>query len=190
MFKNIQHKSIILASQSPRRRYLLSDLGINFKVETKSIKEDFPSDMDRLKIAEYLAIKKASVFSPRENEIIIAADTVVIHKNNVLNKPKNKEDAKRILTRLSNTNHEVITGVCLYQKNKKISFSERTSVNFRRLTNSEIDFYVENHKTDDKSGAYGIQDWIGKIGIESIEGCYYNAMGLPLSTLYNYLLKL
>ena len=190
MLKNLNAKTIILASKSPRRRDLLSDLGITFKVIAKPIKEDFPSEMNPHLIAEYLANKKSSVFHPKSEEIIITADTVVIHNSKVLNKPKNKEEAKEILNSLSSSTHEVVTGVCIFQENNQFSFSELTHVEFKALSEWEIDYYVNNFNTSDKAGAYGIQDWIGKIGIKSIDGCYYNVMGLPLQTLYNYLINL
>ena len=190
MLKNLNTKNIILASQSPRRQDLLSDLDITFEVITKPIEEDFPSEMNPHLIAEYLAIKKSLAFHPKGEEIIITADTVVIHNNKVLNKPKNKEEAKEMLSNLSCSTHEVVTGVCIYQKNNQFSFSELTKVQFKTLSKWEIDYYINNYNPSDKAGAYGIQDWIGKIGIKSIDGCYYNVMGLPLQTLYSYLINL
>ena len=190
MLNNLNTKTIILASQSTRRQDLLSDLGINFEVITKPTKEVFPSKMNPHLIAEYLANKKSSAFNPKEKDVIITADTVVIHNNNVLNKPKNKEQAKEMLSNLSSSTHKVITGVCIHQENNQFSFSELTYVQFKVLSECEIDYYINNFKTSDKAGAYGIQDWIGKIGIKSINGCYYNVMGLPLQTLYNYLINL
>ena len=190
MLKNLNTKTIILASQSPRRQDLLSDLGITFEVITKPIKEDFPSEMNPNLIAEFLAKKKFSILYPKREEIIITADTVVIHKNKILNKPKNKEEAKEMLSNLSSSTHKVVTGVCIHQENNLFSFSELTKVQFKALSDQEIDFYINNYRTSDKAGAYGIQDWIGKIGIKSIDGCYYNVMGLPLQTLYSYLINL
>lgn len=190
MLKNLNTKTIILASQSPRRQDLLSDLGITFKVITKPIEEDFPSEMNPHLIAEYLANKKSLAFHPKGEEIIITADTVVIHNNKVLNKPKNKEEAKEMLSNLSSSTHEVVTGVCIHQENNQFSFSELTKVEFKTLSEWEIDYYINNYNPSDKAGAYGIQDWIGKIGIKSIDGCYYNVMGLPLQTLYSYLINL
>jgi len=190
MLKNLNTKTIILASQSPRRQDLLSDLGITFEVITKPTKEVFPTKMNPHLIPEFLANKKSSAFHPKGEEVIITADTVVIHNNNVMNKPKNKEKAKEMLSNLSSSRHEVVTGVCIHQENKQFSFSELTKVQFKALSKSEIDYYVNNYNTSDKAGAYGIQDWIGKIGIKSIDGCYYNVMGLPLQTLYNYLINL
>lgn len=190
MLDNLESKTIILASQSPRRQELLSDLGVSFEIKTKPINEDFPDEMNPHEIAEYLAVKKASAFQSKNNEIILTADTVVIHGNKVMNKPQNIEEAKTMLVRLSNSTHEVVTGVCIYHQNKKISFSELTKVHFKTLTNKEIEHYINNFNTSDKAGSYGIQDWIGKIGVKSIEGCYYNVMGLPLHSLYNYLIKL
>ncbi len=190
MLKNLNSKIIILASQSTRRQDLLDDLGITFKVIVKPIKEKFPLEMQPHLIAEYLAKMKSSVFNPKKNEIIITADTVVIHKNNILNKPKNIKEAKEILSNLSASYHEVVTGVYISQKNNQFGFSELTKVRFKALSEKEINYYVNNFNPMDKAGAYGIQDWIGKIGIKSIEGCYYNVMGLPLQKLYNYLIKL
>ena len=190
MLENLNTKTIILASQSPRRQELLSDLGITFEVITKTVDEHFPSEMNPHLIAEYLANKKSLALHPKGEEIIITADTVVIHKNKVLNKPKNKLEAREMLCKLSNSTHEVVTGVCIYQKNNQFCFSELTKVQFNTLSEKEINYYLNNFNAIDKAGAYGIQDWIGKIGITSIEGCYYNVMGLPLHKLYNYLIKL
>ena len=190
MLNNLNTKTIILASQSPRRQDLLSDLGIIFEVKTKPIEEDFPTEMNPHLIAEYLANKKSSTFHPIGEEIVITADTVVIHNNKVLNKPKDKQEAKEMLNNLSSSTHEVVTGVCIHQENSQFSFSELTKVQFKALSESEIDYYICNYNPSDKAGAYGIQDWIGKIGIKSIDGCYYNVMGLPLQTLYSYLINL
>ena len=190
MFKNLESKTIILASQSPRRKELLSDLGISFKVQAKPTEENFPTDMNPHEIAEYLAKKKASAFIPKTQEVIITADTVVIHDNTVMNKPRNQSQAEEMLRKLSQSTHEVVTGVCIYQSHQTISFSELTKVQFKELSTHEIDYYISQFNTSDKAGAYGIQDWIGKIGIQSIEGCYYNVMGLPLHTLYSYLINL
>tara|TARA_Y100000589_G_scaffold72779_1_gene65766 strand:- start:13868 stop:14440 length:573 start_codon:yes stop_codon:yes gene_type:complete len=190
MLKNLNDKTVILASQSTRRKELLSDLGITFEVISKPTKEIFPSEMKPHLIAEYLAKMKSSVFNPKRNEIIITADTVVIHNNKVYNKPIKLQEAKDMLCNLSNSTHKVITGVCIYQKNNQFCFSELTKVQFKELSEKEINYYLNNFNTSDKAGAYGIQDWIGKIGITSIEGCYYNVMGLPLHKLYNYLIKL
>ena len=190
MLDNLNTKKIILASQSPRRKELFSSFDIPFEVVVKSISESFPSKMNSYHIAEFLAQEKADVFNPKENELIITADTVVIHRNQILNKPKDLSEAKDMLSSLSNSLHEVVTGVCIYHKESKVSFSELTSVRFKKLDNSEIDFYINNYNPTDKAGAYGIQDWIGKIGIKSINGCYYNVMGLPLQTLYKYLRNL
>lgn len=190
MLKNLNTKTVILASQSARRQDLLSDLGITFKVITKPIEEDFPSEMNPHLIAEFLANKKSSAFHPKAEEIVITADTVVIHNNNVLNKPKNNEEAREMLSNLSSSTHEVVTGVCIHQENNHSSFSELTKVHFKALSKLEIDYYINNYNPIDKAGAYGIQDWIGKIGIKSIDGCYYNVMGLPLQTLYSHLINL
>ena len=189
MLENLNTKTIILASQSPRRQELLSDLGITFEVITKTVDEIFPSEMKPHLIAEYLAKMKSSAFHPNGEEIIITADTVVIHNNKLLNKPKIKKQEK-CSSILSNSTHEVVTGVCINQKNNQFCFSELTKVQFNELSEKEINYYLNNFNASDKAGAYGIQDWIGKIGITSIKGCYYNVMGLPLHKLYNYLIKL
>lgn len=191
MLDNLNTKKIILASQSPRRKELFSSFNIPFEIIVKPINEDFPSHMNCHHIAEFLAKEKANAFNPKNNELIITADTVVIHEGKVLNKPRDIEEARLMLVKLSNSLHEVVTGVCItQQKESQIIFSELTKVKFKKLDDSEIDFYLKNYNPIDKAGAYGIQDWIGKIGIKSINGCYYNVMGLPLQTLYKYLRNL
>ena len=177
-------KSIILASQSPRRKELLSLLDLEFKVEVKSIDEVFPKDLKTSEVAEYLAILKASAFTTIEDkQVIITADTVVVLDDTILGKPNNIVEASKMLRSLSNRNHEVITGVCLKSAKKVISFSSSTKVYFKNLSNAEIDYYIENYKPYDKAGSYGIQEWIGAIGITKIEGSYFNVVGLPIQEL-------
>ena len=177
-------KSIILASQSPRRKELLSLLDLEFKVEVKSINEVFPKDLKTSEVAEYLAMLKASAFTTIEDkQVIITADTVVVLDDTILGKPNNKFEASKMLRSLSNRNHEVITGVCLKSAKKVISFSSSTKVYFKNLSNAEIDYYIENYKPYDKAGSYGIQEWIGAIGITKIEGSYFNVVGLPIQEL-------
>lgn len=177
-------KSIILASQSPRRKELLSLLDLEFKVEVKSIDEVFPKDLKTSEVAEYLAMLKASAFTTIEDkQVIITADTVVLLDDTILGKPNNIVEASKMLRSLSNRNHEVITGVCLKSAKKVISFSSSTKVYFKNLSNAEIDYYIENYKPYDKAGSYGIQEWIGAIGITKIEGSYFNVVGLPIQEL-------
>ena len=177
-------KSIILASQSPRRKELLSLLDLEFTVEVKSIDEIFPKDLKTSKVAEYLAELKASAFTNiKDDQVIITADTVVILNDTILGKPKDKAEATEMLHRLSNRSHEVITGVCLKSAQKTSTFSSSTKVYFRDLTDAEIDYYIENYKPYDKAGSYGIQEWIGAIGITKIEGSYFNVVGLPIQEL-------
>jgi len=177
-------KSIILASQSPRRKELLSLLDLEFTVEVKSIDEIFPKDLKTSKVAEYLAELKASAFTNiKDDQVIITADTVVILNDTILGKPKDKAEAKEMLHRLSNRSHDVITGVCLKSAQKISTFSSSTKVYFRDLTDAEIDYYIENYKPYDKAGSYGIQEWIGAIGITKIVGSYFNVVGLPIQEL-------
>jgi len=183
-------KSIILASQSPRRKEILSLLNLEFTVEVKSIDEIFPKDLKTSKVAEYLAKLKASVFTNiKDEQVIITADTVVILNDTILGKPKDKAEATEMLHRLSNRGHEVITGVCLKSAQKSITFSSSTKVYFKDLTDAEIDYYIENYKPYDKAGSYGIQEWIGAIGITKIEGSYFNVVGLPIQELNEQLKK-
>jgi len=183
-------KSIILASQSPRRKELLSLLDLEFTVEVKSIDEIFPKDLNTSKVAEYLAELKASAFTNiKDDQVIITADTVVILNDTILGKPKDKAEATEMLHRLSNRSHEVITGVCLKSAQKTSTFSSSTKVYFKDLTDAEIDYYIENYKPYDKAGSYGIQEWIGAIGITKIEGSYFNVVGLPIQELNEQLKK-
>ena len=177
---------IILASGSPRRKQLLQDAGFEFEVRTKDTEEVFPQDLPRHEVAEYLATLKANAFEAdiNDNQLIIAADTVVICNNQLLGKPTSVEDAKRMLRLMSGNQHKVITGVCLMTKSKKIIFSDSTEVFFNTLTEAEIENYIEKHKPMDKAGSYGVQDWIGLVGIRSLVGSFYNVMGLPVDLVY------
>ena len=175
---------LILGSNSPRRAELLESLGFQFEIVSKSVNEDYPDDLAPLLVAEFLAKKKATAFTPEQNQLVITADTVVIANEVVLGKPKDSEEAIKILNTLSGAEHQVVTGVCLKTNEREIVFREITKVTFGHLTQDEIEHYVATCQPFDKAGAYGIQEWIGKIGIQSIEGDYYNVMGLPLHQLW------
>ena len=187
MLKKLSKKyDIVLGSASPRRKELLSDIGLKFSVQTTNREETFSNAINKEEIAEFLAKQKSEFLAERfkQNDLLITADTIVSFNNELLNKPKNKEDAFRTLNKLSGNTHKVITGVCLKSKNKKIIFSATTQVTFKALSEDEINYYINKHNPFDKAGAYGIQDWIGKIGIININGSYTNVVGLPISELH------
>ncbi|MFB9862056.1 Maf family nucleotide pyrophosphatase [Rufibacter immobilis] len=184
-------KTYILASNSPRRKELLTNLGLPFEVRVKEVDENYPPELIRAEVAEYLAAHKASAYQEdlQENVVIITADTIVCLEEKVLNKPIDHAQATRMLTMLSGRSHEVYTGVCLLSKDKSVVFHDVTTVYFRDLTRDEIDLYINQYKPFDKAGSYGAQDWLGLVGIERIEGSYFNVMGLPVHRVYEELLK-
>lgn len=189
---NLKKYKIILASKSPRRKQLLKNLGIDFIVVSKDVKEVYPVNMSPAETALFLSELKAEAFPESEfdnDTLVIAADTIVSLNGKIMGKPTDYNNAKEILEKLSGREHEVITGVSLKSKDKFRSFSVKTKVHFKKLSEKEIDFYVDNYKPMDKAGAYGIQEWIGYIGIDKIEGSFYNVMGLPTQKLYEELLK-
>lgn len=190
LLKDFNKYKIILASKSPRRQYLLKELGLDFEVRTKDVDESFPSELKAQEIPLYLCQKKADAFREElsDNTIVITADTIVWVEGQVLNKPENYEDAVRMLRLLSGKMHEVFTGVCLRSKHKTKSFYAVTKVYFKTLSQEEIEFYINNYQPYDKAGAYGAQEFIGYIAIDKIEGTYFNVMGLPLKELYENLL--
>jgi septum formation protein len=174
--------SIILASQSPRRKQLLQWAEIDFEVLIHPTDESFPAGLSPAEAAMHIAMEKArAVQEQAESRTIIAADTIVVLKNDIIGKPKDREDAIHILSRLNGTAHQVITGVAIKKENKEINFYDVTDVDFHTLTQEQITFYVDKYKPFDKAGAYAIQEWIGVIGIKSIKGDFYNVMGLPVS---------
>ncbi|SNR35907.1 Maf family nucleotide pyrophosphatase [Lutibacter flavus] len=188
-FKNNQ---IILASGSPRRQELFKELGIDFSINVKEIDEIYPSTLVEEEITNYLAKLKAKAFENelQEKDIVITSDTIVWHDNRPLEKPKNKGQAIEMLQELSGTSHKVITSVCIKTTKSQNVFFDVTTVFFKKLTFDEILFYVENYRPFDKAGGYGIQEWIGFIGVTRLEGSYFNVMGLPVHKLYEELMKL
>ena len=183
------HFEIILASKSPRRQQLLADLGIKFRVQSMDIPEEFPEGLGMTEVPVYLAELKAEAFRPilKENQLVITADTIVWLNGQVMNKPTDYADGFRMLKELSGNKHQVLTGVCLLSTEKKVSFYATTDVWFKELSDEEINYYLENYRPYDKAGAYGIQEWIGYIGIHHIEGSFFNVMGLPIQSLYEHL---
>ncbi len=178
--------NIILASRSPRRQQLLRELGLKFDVVIKDYDETYPEGLIGEEIAKYIAFKKAASFKNEisDNEIVIAADTIVWCNNKVLGKPVNQEDSFAILKEISGNTHEVITGVSLRSKSKELTFSDSTKVTFETFTDEEIYYYINKFKPYDKAGAYGIQEWIGIIACSHIDGSYFNVVGLPVQRLY------
>ena len=181
----------ILASKSPRRRELLETLGIDFQVKTKEVEEIFPDGLSKEEIPIYLVKLKAKPFLEElcNNDMLITADTIVWFNGHVLGKPKNYDEAKAMLEMLSGNEHQVISGVCLTTTKKQTSFFALSNVRFKTLSNAEIEYYITNFKPFDKAGAYGIQEWIGAIGVTRIEGSFYNVMGLPVQRLYEEIQK-
>lgn len=189
--RRFQEKNLILASQSPRRQYLLKELGLNFEIMPTHVDEVYPEGMTPTQIAIFLAELKAQSFDTsrlRENSIVIAADTLVCIGDEILGKPGNYEEAVGMLDKLSGAKHTVITAVCLKSRIKQKTFHVVSDVYFRTLNKEEIDYYIKNFQPFDKAGGYGIQEWIGYIGISKIEGSYFNIMGLPVKELYEELI--
>lgn len=188
-FKKIK---IILASGSPRRQQFFKDFEIDFEIRLKEVEEVYPQNLTFLEITDYLAKLKAAAFEGelQENELLITSDTLVWHHNQALGKPKDYNDAFKMLKKLSNATHEVITSVCFKTSKKEEIINEITKVTFSTLSEEAIHYYLENYKPFDKAGSYGIQDWIGLTGISKIEGSYTNVVGLPTEKVYQYLLKL
>lgn len=192
MLKNrIKSKNLILASGSPRRQELLKSLGVPFEIRIKEIDEVYPKHLKKSEISDYLAQLKSNAFVEELNpkDLLITSDTIVWYHNMALGKPKSKDDAFQMLQKLSEKTHEVITSVCLKSLQKEDIFNSITKVTFKELSSEEIQFYIDNYNPMDKAGAYGIQDWIGQIGVTKIEGSYFNVMGFPIHKIYSQLLK-
>lgn len=188
----IKGKRLLLASASPRRRELLSSLDSDVEiVELKNVDESYPESLPALEVAHYVACIKRDAYDTsrlNDNEILVTADTVVVLDGKVLGKPHDAAEARHMLHDMSGKTHTVVTGVTLSSNAKSVSFATQTEVTFDKLTDEQIDYYVDKYAPMDKAGAYGIQEWIGYVGISGINGCYYNVMGLPLHDLYNHLL--
>jgi septum formation protein len=186
--EKLKNYSLILASGSPRRIAILKDMGFDFTIEKLNVDEAFPENLKGSEIALYISKKKSEAFPKDkilENTIVITADTIVWQDNKILGKPKNRNEAIEMLKLLSGDDHEVFTGVTLRSKNKLHSFFNRSKVSFRPLQQYEIEYYIDNFKPFDKAGSYGVQEWIGYVAIEHIEGSFFNVMGLPTRMLYS-----
>ena len=182
-----ENYKIILASNSPRRKELLAGIDVDFEVRViQDIDESYPADIPTKDIAEYISRKKAAVYQTRmaDDELIITADTIVVLDSEVMGKPHDEADASRMLHELSGRTHQVITGVTLTTTTRQQSFSVETDVTFKKLSDEEINYYVQRYKPFDKAGAYGIQEWIGHIGVTGLQGSYFNVMGLPVQRIY------
>lgn len=188
--EKLNKNRLVLASASPRRQELLKELGVNFEIRLKPVEETYPKNLKNEEIPDYLAKLKASVFTDLESdEILITGDTVVVLDDKILGKPQNKIEAAGMLRALSEKCHQVISSICLKSTEKIVVAHDVTKVYFKKLSEAEIEYYLENFKPYDKAGAYGVQEWIGQIGIGKIEGSYFNVVGLPLGLLYEMLMK-
>ena len=186
----LTNHNIILASGSPRRQQFFKELDIPFTIQLKPVDEVYPAHLKGKEISEYLAVLKAAAFTGlKKNDILITGDTIVIHNGNYLGKPKDTTDAFQMLQTLSGSSHEVISSVCFTPAERQIVVSDTAKVYFKELSEAEIRFYIENYKPFDKAGAYGIQEWIGAIGVTKIEGSYNTVMGLPTHLVYKTLME-
>lgn len=182
---------IVLASNSPRRKELLSGLGLEYEVRTvQGLDESYPDGLPMEEIPQYISRKKAAAYTLDEDELLITADTIVYLNGEVLGKPTDDEEARQMLHKLSGKTHQVITGVTLTTAAMQHSFASVSQVTFAQLSDAEIDYYVTHYRPLDKAGAYGIQEWIGYVGVTSIQGSYFNVMGLPVQRLYSEMKKL
>lgn len=192
LLDKLKNTKIVLASGSPRRQQFFKEFGIDFEIRLKEIEEIYPETLQHLEITDYLAQLKAAAFDNeiQDNELLITSDTLVWHNQQALGKPKDYEDAFLMLKSLANSTHEVIGSVCFKTNSKTDIINEVTKVTFGNLSEEDIHFYLKKHQPFDKAGSYGIQDWIGLIGISKIEGSYTNVVGLPTEKVYQYLCNL
>ncbi|MGO3182879.1 MAG: Maf-like protein [Aequorivita sp.] len=189
--EKLKNYTIILASGSPRRQDFFKELDLDFSIQVKSVDEVYNPTLKRAEITDYLSQLKASAFENlKENDILITSDTVVWKDEKALEKPKDFEEAKRMLQELSGQMHEVITSVCFTSKEFQKTVNDVTKVWFKSLSDEEIEYYIKTYKPFDKAGGYGIQEWIGYIGVEKIDGCYFNVMGLPTRLVYKTLTEI
>lgn len=188
MLNNLKNYNIILASGSPRRQQFFKDMHLDFEVRLKDVEEIYPEHLKTSEITDFLAVLKADAFEDtlKENDILVTSDTIVWHDGKALGKPKDYDDAFQILRALSNSTHEVFTSVCIKTNAKTEILNDVTKVTFSELSDEAVAYYLENFKPYDKAGAYGIQEWIGIIGISKIEGSYSNVVGLPVQKVYEY----
>lgn len=190
MLRNLNQYQIVLASKSPRRQELLRGMGVTFTIITKETSETFPPEMPLEEVPKHLSLQKSLAFTDDElpaDYLLITADTVVISEGEILGKPKDTADAVRMLEQLSGKVHHVVTGVTVRSRDRRESFAVRSEVTFAPLEREEIDYYITHCQPFDKAGAYGIQEWIGYVGISGLEGSFYNVMGLPTRRLYQVL---
>ncbi len=181
----VQFPTLLLASKSPRRHQIFREAGLAFEIVNIEAEEDFPDYLVREQVCEFLASHKASHFTENlGHQILVTADTIVCLGNRVINKPASKDEAVEMLTALSGKTHEVFTGVCMRNAERQHVFHERSEVEFYPLSRKEIDYYIEAYKPFDKAGAYGVQDWMGYMGVKKINGCFYNVMGFPMARFY------
>jgi septum formation protein len=189
--QKLTNYNVILASGSPRRQQFFKDLEIDFSIQLKEIEEIYPENLKGVAITDYLSNLKSDAFSTlNDNDILITSDTIVWLEGKALGKPKDAKDAFTMLRAMSGKKHEVITSVCLKSTSFQKIINDITIVTFKELSDDEIHYYINNYKPFDKAGAYGIQEWIGFIGIEKIEGSYFNVVGLPVHKLYKELMAL
>ena len=182
---------IILASASPRRRELLAGLDLDFEVKViKGVSESYPENLHAEEVPQYISREKAAAYQIADDELLLTADTVVVVDNTILGKPHDAADARRMLRLISGRTHQVVTGVTLTTAKAQKTFGVATDVTFRQLTDDEIDYYITHYRPFDKAGAYGIQEWIGYVGVTSIHGSYYNVMGLPVQRIYQEIMEM
>lgn len=190
ILENLKSYNIVLASKSPRRQELLKGIGMSFIIKTKDVDEHYPSQLSSYEVAPYLSVKKSEAFNDDElpdNYMLITADTIVVIDDEILEKPKNADDARKMLHFLSGKVHKVITGMTIRTREKTKTFSATSKVTFDELDENELEYYIDKFKPYDKAGAYGIQEWIGYVGVANVEGSYFNVMGLPTQKLYQML---
>ncbi len=189
--KKLENYNIILASGSPRRQQFLKDLGLNFIIKSIDVEEIYPKYLHGNEITSFLAELKADAYEEKlnDNDILITADTVVRFNGKILGKPKDVNDAKKMLTELSNNQHEVITSICIKTSKRSKIINDTTVVYFEKLSEEEIDFYLNNYTPFDKAGSYGIQEWLGYIAVKKIEGSFFNVMGFPVHKFYKEMMK-